>query len=82
MVKTTETFKSDLQKIKDFLSEKRKLTDLANEVGVSIRLVHEALSVESFSDLKGQKLTVYQAAIKMVDDIKNLPIRANEVIKA
>lgn len=82
MVKKTETFKEDLQRIKEFLSQKRKLTDLANECGVSTRTVHEAFSVESFEDLTGDKLKVYEAAIEMVDRITNLPMKAQSLLKA
>lgn len=77
-----ETFKSDLEGIRNFLSEKRKLTDLAKRAGVSIRLVHQALSVSKFEELTGDKLTVYQEAITFVEEIKNLPAKAKEVVKA
>lgn len=80
MVKNTETFKSNLESIKDFLAEKRMLSDLAENVGVSDRLVQQALSVNSFDELTGKKLKVYEAAIEMVEKIKNLPDKAKEVL--
>lgn len=75
-----ETFKKDLEEIKNFLSEKRKLTDLAHRVGVSVRLVHEVFKANSFEELTGDRLTVYQAAIEYVKEIKDLPFKANEVM--
>lgn len=82
MGKKTETFKSDLKEIKDYLAKRRKLSDLAENLNVSVRTVHEALSVNSFDDLSGDRLTVYEAAIEMVDRIKNLPIKAKSVLKS
>lgn len=82
MGKKSETFKSDLQAIKNFLAKRRRLSVLAEQVGVSVRLVHEALSVNSFDELTGDKLTVYEEAINMVNNIKNLPDKAQEILNA
>jgi len=82
MVKTTENFKDNLKGIKDYLTEKRMIKDLASRSGVSDRQVGLTFSVKSFEELTGKKLIVYQEAIKMVDEIKNLPAMANKVIKS
>lgn len=82
MGKETQDFMQTLKDMKAFLAQKRKITELATSVGVSTKLVHEAFAVKSFNDLTGDKLTVYQKAIELIEKIKSLPEKANEVMNS
>jgi hypothetical protein len=80
MGKNSENFKKNLEEVKSFLSEKKQITTLAERAGVSTRTVYNVFNAESFEELNGIKLDVYRHAIKLVEEIKSLPMLAEEAI--
>lgn len=65
-----ETFHLELQNLKNYLSQKRKLSFLASIVGVNVRTVHLAFKVDSPQGLTGKKLDVIVMAYKLRDKIE------------
>jgi len=80
MGKNQDNFKETLNGIQKFLSEKKQLKNLADRSGVSLRTVYDTFEVESFSQLAGKQLAVYQTSILMVEEIKKLPQLAENAI--
>jgi len=74
-------FRENLKSISEFLAQKQKLSELASQAKTSLTTVYDTFKVESFEQLSGKKLDVYQKAIEMVNQIKSLPQQANEAIK-
>lgn len=79
MGKNSESFKIELNEIRSFLAEKKQLPILAERAGVTVRTVYNTFNEQSFDDLKGDRLNVYREAIKLVEEIKNLPLKAKNL---
>lgn len=70
MVQQEKTFKEQVSEIRTFLANRRKLSDLAKEIGVSVRTVQKALEVEDQSKLTGKKIDVFNRAKSMKREIE------------
>lgn len=71
MVQTEKTFKEQLTEIRAFLAKKRKLSELASQLGLSVKTIYNALSVENKSELTGKKIDVYNRARAMKKEIED-----------
>lgn len=80
MGKKQDNFKETLNGIQEILVAKKQFQNLASRSGVSLRTVYSTFDVESFEELKGKQLAVYQEAIVLVEEINNLPQRAENAI--
>lgn len=63
-------FKQKLQRLKSFLTEKRKINTLAQRCGVDPATVQSAFKAETKDDLRGKRLEVINEALKMRDEIE------------
>ena len=69
-----------LRELQQFLSEKKQITELADRSKVSLRTVYDTFNCADFSVLKGKQIIVAQEAIKLVNEIKNMPEAAREAL--
>ena len=63
-----------------YLKQRKKLQELSTETGVSIRVVYDMFTAETYDDLTADKLIVYEAAIEKVAHLKSLPAKASSVV--
>ena len=75
-----ENFKENLKAISEFLAQRSKLGELAKNTRTSLSTVYDTFKVDTFDQLTGKKLDVYRLAIQMVQEIKSLPEKANDVL--
>lgn len=73
--------KNQLKEMRDFLSEKKQITILAQKSSVSLRTVYDTFANSCPEDLKGKQLIVYRKAIELINEIKSLPSLATEALK-
>ncbi|MDD3195342.1 MAG: hypothetical protein PHU68_06035 [Paludibacter sp.] len=73
--------KNQLKEMRDFLSERKLISELAKRAGVGVRTVYDTFAQASEEDLKFKQIKVYQTAIEMVAEIKQLPQRAKQALE-
>lgn len=73
--------KNQLKDMRDFLSERKLISELAKRAGVGVRTVYDTFAQASEEDLKFKQIKVYQTAIEMVAEIKQLPQRAKQALE-
>lgn len=73
--------KQHLREMMAFINEKGLMNRLCEKANVSRNTVVATFEAESFEDLKGKQLIVYQAAIELMEQIKQLPAKAEELLK-
>jgi predicted GTPase len=64
-----KTFKEELQELKEFLAERRLLSDLAKKANCTTRTVHYTFNVADPSELTGKKVLVIQIAQELKEGI-------------
>lgn len=73
--------KNQLKDMRNFLSERKLISELAKRAGVGVRTVYDTFAQASEEDLKFKQIKVYQTAIEMVAEIKQLPQRAKQALE-
>lgn len=71
---------SEMEKVYSFLKEKGMITELIKRSETSRNTVLETFKKSSTEDLKGKQLLVYMEAMQMIEEIKSLPSRIEEVL--
>ena len=56
-----------------FLTEKKVVIELCNRAECTRNTVYKTFENEGPEQLSGKQLTVYQEAVKLINEIKNLP---------
>jgi hypothetical protein len=80
MGKTEVNFKQSLNEMQEFLSSRKKITELAEKANVSLRTVYDMFAVEKFKELKGKQIDAYRCAIEMINEINSLQKQAIDAL--
>jgi DNA-binding phage protein len=72
--------KNQLKEMRDFLSERKLISELARRAGVGVRTVYDTFGQKSEKDLKFKQITVYKTAIEMINEVKQLPELAKKAL--
>ena len=73
--------KNQLKEMRDFLSERKMISELAKRAGVGVRTVYDTFAQASEGDLKFKQIAVYKTAIEMIAEIKQLPELAKKALE-
>ena len=69
-----------LKDIYTFLRDKGLLVELINRTGVSRATMLATFENERYEELKGKQLLTFKEAVRMVEEINELPRRAEEAL--
>ena len=62
-----------MKEMLSFLTEKKVIIELCNRADCTRNTVYNTFDNEGPEKLSGKQLTVYQEAVKLINEIKNLP---------
>lgn len=71
---------TQLKEIYEFLKSRNKIKELCIRTGNSFNTVSKTFEQPNFDSLKGVQINICDTAIKMVEEINNLPARAAEAL--
>jgi len=80
MVNAEESFKQSLNEMKEFLTTRKKLSELAAKSNVSLRTVYNTFDAKEFNDMKGRQIDVYRNAIEMINEINSLQKQSTDAL--
>lgn len=73
--------KNQLKEIKEFLSERKLISELARRAGVGVRTVYDTFAQASVEELKFKQILIFKTAIEMIAEIKQLPELAKKTLE-
>lgn len=73
--------KKQLKEMRDFLSERKMISELAKRAGVGVRTVYDTFAQASAEELKFKQILVFKTAIEMIAEIKQLPELAKKTLE-
>ena len=62
-----------MKEMLSFLTEKKVLAELCNRAGCTRNTIYSTFGNDGPEQLSGKQLTVYKEAVKLINEIKNLP---------